>query len=255
MSPLNSTARFSTRVNDYVRFRPSYPNEIINILERDCGLTRDSVIADIASGTGIFTRLLLEHGNHVFGVEPNPVMRRAGEEFLAKYPRFTSLNGTAEATTLRDQSVDFVTAAQAAHWFVREKAMPEFQRILRRGGYLVLIWNDRKMAGSRFSEEYEWLVETYGTDYSEVQRLGRVVDGNEFFREFRCQKRTLANYQDFDYQAIEGRLLSSSYAPDRSEPSCAPMLADLRRIFDECQENGLVRMEYDTNIYFGQLSG
>ncbi len=111
MSPLNSTARFSTRVNDYVRFRPSYPNEIINILERDCGLTRDSVIADIASGTGIFTRLLLEHGNHVFGVEPNPVMRRAGEEFLAKYPRFTSLNGTAEATTLRDQSVDFVTAA------------------------------------------------------------------------------------------------------------------------------------------------
>jgi ubiquinone/menaquinone biosynthesis C-methylase UbiE len=251
---LNSTERFSSRVDTYTRFRPSYPNQIVEILERDCGLTRDSVIADIASGTGIFTRLLLEHGNRVFGVEPNGEMRAAGEGFLEKYPEFTSVNGTAEATTLSGQSVDFVMAAQAAHWFVREKAMPEFQRILRPGGYLVLIWNDRKMAGSRFSEEYERLVETYGTDYSEVQRLGRVIDGNEFFREFKCQKRTLANYQDLNYTAVEGRLLSSSYAPERGEPSCAPMLADLRRIFDECQENGLVRMEYDTNIYFGKLS-
>jgi ubiquinone/menaquinone biosynthesis C-methylase UbiE len=212
------------------------------------------VIADIASGTGIFTRLLLEHGNRVYGVEPNAEMRRAGEDFLAKCPKFSSVNGTAEATTLPEKSVDLITCAQAAHWFVREKAMPEFQRILRPGGYLVLIWNDRKTAGSRFSEEYERLVETYGTDYSEVQRLGRVIDGNEFFREFSCQKRTLANYQELDYAAVEGRLLSSSYAPERGEPSCAPMLADLRRIFDDCKENGLVRMEYDTNLYFGKLS-
>jgi SAM-dependent methyltransferase len=254
MPAVNSTQRFSSRVDTYVRFRPSYPREIIEILERDCGLTRDSVIADIASGTGIFTRLLLEHGNRVFGIEPNAQMRAAGEEFLAKYPKFASISGTAEATTLPDKSVDLTTCAQAAHWFVREKAMPEFQRILRPGGYLVLIWNDRKMAGSRFSEEYERLVETYGTDYSEVQRLGRVIDGNEFFKEFRCEKRTLANYQDLDYAAVEGRLLSSSYAPERGEPSCAPMLAGLRRIFDECQENGLVRMEYDTNLYFGRLS-
>ena len=181
-------------------------------------------------------------------------MRSAGEEFLPEYPKFTSVNGTAEATTLSGQCVDFITSAQAAHWFVREKAMPEFQRILKPSGYLVLIWNDRKTAGSRFSEEYERLVETYGTDYSEVQRLGRVIDGNEFFREFKCQKRTLANCQDLDYKAVEGRLLSSSYAPQRGEPSCASMLADLRRIFDECQENGLVRMEYDTNIYLGRLS-
>jgi ubiquinone/menaquinone biosynthesis C-methylase UbiE len=251
---LNSTQRFSSRVDTYVRFRPSYPKQIIEILERDCGLTRDSIIADIASGTGIFTRLLVEHGNRVFGVEPNAEMRRAGEQFLSAYPNFTSVKGTAEATTLPDKSVDLITCAQAAHWFDREKAVHEFQRILRPGGYLVLIWNDRKMAGSRFSEEYERLVETYGTDYSEVQRLGRVIDGNEFFREFSCHKRVLPNHQRLSYEALEGRLLSSSYAPERGEPSCAPMLADLRRIFDECQEQGLVRMEYDTNIYFGKLS-
>lgn len=251
---LNSTQRFSSRVDTYVRFRPSYPKEIIEILKRECGLTHDSVIADIASGTGIFTRRLLENGNRVYGVEPNAEMRAAGEEFLAKYPKFTSVNGTAEATTLPDKSVDLITCAQAAHWFIREKAMPEFQRILKPSGYLVLIWNDRQTTGSRFSEEYERLVETYGTDYSEVQRLGRVIDGNEFFKEFSCQKRVLPNHQRLSYEALEGRLLSSSYAPERGEPSCAPMLADLRRIFDECQEHGSVRMEYDTNLYFGKLS-
>ncbi|PYV51074.1 MAG: class I SAM-dependent methyltransferase [Acidobacteria bacterium] len=254
MPQIDSIQRFSSRVGNYVRFRPSYPNQIIHILEQECGLTHESVIADIASGTGIFSRLLLEHGNRVFGIEPNTEMRRAGEEFLRGYPKFTSVNGTAEATTLPNESMDFVTAAQAAHWFNRDRSMPEFQRILRPGGYLVLIWNDRKMAGSRFNEEYERLVETYGTDYTEVKRLGRVVEGSEFFREFECQKRTVANYQDLDYSAVEGRLLSSSYAPQHDEPSCALMLADLRRIFDQCQRNGLVRMDYDTNIYFGKLS-
>jgi ubiquinone/menaquinone biosynthesis C-methylase UbiE len=254
MSSLNSTQRFSSRVHNYVRFRPSYPRELIEILEHECGLTRDSTIADIASGTGIFTRLLLEYGNRVYGIEPNAEMRRAAEDFLAKYANFSSVNGTAESTTLPDQSMDLVTAAQAGHWFVREKAMPEFQRILRPAGYLVLIWNDRRVAGSRFGQEYERLAETYGTDYSEVQRLGRVIEGKEFFREFKCQKRTLANHQDLDYTAIEGRLLSSSYSPEPGEPLCAPMLTDLRRVFDDCQENGLVRMEYDTNIYFGRIS-
>jgi SAM-dependent methyltransferase len=250
----DSTQRFSSRVNYYVRFRPSYPKEIIKILEDDCGLTHDLIVADVASGTGIFTELLLEHGNPVFGVEPNPDMRRAGEEFLRGYPNFTSVVGTAEATTLGDDSVDLITTAQAAHWFNRDRTMPEFQRILKAGRYLVLIWNDRKLTGTRFSEEYERLVKTYGTDYSEVQRLGRTIDGSEFFREFKCEKRVLPNHQDFDYEAIEGRLLSSSYAPQRGDPACAPMLAGLRRMFDECQQHGVVRMEYDTNIYFGKLS-
>ena len=251
---VDSTERFSSRVADYIRYRPSYPREMIEILERECGLTRDSVVADVASGTGIFTRLLLEHGNRVFGVEPNPDMRRAGEEFLKEFPKFTSVEGTADATTLPDRSLDLITVAQAAHWFNRDKAMPEFRRILKPAGYLVLLWNDRKMAGSRFSEEYEGLVKHYGTDYSEVQRLGRTIDGSEFFLEFKCEKRVLANHQDFDYEQLEGRLLSSSYAPQRGEPACTAMLADLRRIFDSCHQNGRVRMEYDTNIYFGELS-
>jgi SAM-dependent methyltransferase len=252
MLKIEPTERFSSRVDNYVRFRPSYPKEVITLLEYECGLTPEAVVADIASGTGIFTRLLLEHGNRVFAVEPNAKMRRAGEEYLSEFSNFVSVKGTAENTTLQDHSVDFLTSAQAAHWFDREKAMSEFRRILRPNGYLVLIWNDRR-TGNSFSENYEDLVVKYGTDYSAVQRLGQVIDGRVFFGALPCKRRTLRNYQDLDYAALEGRLLSSSYAPQYGEPGYEQMLEDLRKIFAQHEENGLVRMEYDTNIYFGRL--
>src|SRR5437868_13894988 len=118
----DATQRFSSRVDNYLRCRPGYPTEVLELLKEECGLTPESVIADIAFGTGIFTRMLLENGNRVFGVEPNAEMRQAGERLLERYSRFTSVAETAEATTLPDHSVDLVTAAQAAHWFDYEKA-------------------------------------------------------------------------------------------------------------------------------------
>jgi SAM-dependent methyltransferase len=254
MLKIEPTERFSSRVGNYVRFRPSYPSQVVDVLRQECELTPDSLVADIASGTGIFTRLLLGNGNRVFGVEPNHKMRRAGEEYLSDYPKFVSVAGTAEATTLASHSIDFITCAQAAHWFDREKALPEFQRILKPGGYLVLIWNDRRVQGAAFSGDYESLVVQYGTDYTEVQRRGRVVEGNEFFSPFTCEKRVLPNHQDVDFEALEGSMLSSSYAPQPGDAACAPMLADLRRIFETHQQNAQVRIEYDTNIYFGKLS-
>src|SRR5439155_22031674 len=170
MLDITPTQRFSSRVGNYARCRPSYPREIIEILGAECGLTSEWVIADVASGTGIFTRLLLENGNRVYGVEPNEAMRKAGEEYLANYPAFTSIEGTAESTTLPDASIDLVTAAQAAHWFDREKALEEFQRTLKPGGYLALIWNDRRKDATGFDREYEQLLENFGTDYEDVKR-------------------------------------------------------------------------------------
>src|SRR5690349_12791287 len=137
----DATLRFSSRVDNYVLFRPGYPFEVLELLKQECGLTSDSVIADIAFGTGIFTRMLLENGNRVYGVEPNADMRRAGERFLKNYSNFTSIAGTAEATSLPDHRVNIITAAQAAHWFDPEKARREFIRILKPKGWLVLIWN------------------------------------------------------------------------------------------------------------------
>ena len=248
------TERFSSRVENYARYRPSYPKEVIGVLSDTCELTPESVVADIASGTGLFTRLLLENGNRVFGIEPNKEMREAGEHYLSGFPRFTSVAATAEATTLADSSVDLITCAQAAHWLKREEALGEFQRILKPDGLVAIIFNDRQVKGNAFADDYEQLVVKYGTDYSEVQRLGRIFEGTDFFAPFPCQKRTVSNFQDFDYASLEGRLLSSSYAPQAGDPNHAPMLADLRRIFENHQRNGRVRMEYDTNIYFGRLS-
>jgi SAM-dependent methyltransferase len=243
--------RFSSRVENYARFRPGYPPEVLGVLRRECGLVRDSIVADIASGTGIFTRLLLKNGNRVFGVEPNADMRQAGEEYLAEYPNFTSVSGAAENTTLPDHSIDLITAAQAAHWFDREKALREFQRILKPAGYLALLWNDRRLDATAFDRDYEQMLVNHGTDYADVKRLDE--GASTFFGRFTCELRVLPNFQDFDYAALEGRLLSSSYAPQAGHPSHAPMLAELRRIFHAYQSGGKVRMEYDTKLYFGQL--
>jgi SAM-dependent methyltransferase len=253
MAVKDSTHRFSSRVGNYVRYRPAYPSAVLDLLTSDCGLTAASVIADIASGTGIFTRMLLENGNRVFGVEPNAEMRNAGEEFLRAYPHFTSVAGTAEATTLADHSVDFVTAAQAAHWFDPEKARRESIRICRRGGWTVLLWNERRTGSTPFLRAYEQMLVEYGTDYQDVRSERTTEQIETFFAPSRYKVRTFDYRQDFDYPALEGRLLSSSYTPQAGDAQYAPMLRELRRLFDAYQINDRVTFEYDTRVYYGQL--
>jgi SAM-dependent methyltransferase len=250
----DATQRFSSRVENYVRYRPGYPIEVLELLKRDCSLTPDSVIADIASGTGIFTRMLVENGNRVFGVEPNDDMRLAGEQFLQQYTRFASVAGTAEATTLSEHSVDLITAAQAAHWFDRLRARREFMRILKPGGWTVLLWNERQTDSTALLREYERLLLTYGTDYQEVRHERTTAEIAAFFAPSPFRSSTLETRQKLDYAALQGRLLSSSYTPGPKHPRHEPMLRELRRIFDNHQDNGNVSLEYKTLVYYGQLS-
>ena len=224
------------------------------MLRKECGLTSSTVIADVASGTGIFTRVLLENGNRVFGVEPNAEMRKAGEEFLNAYPRFSSIEGTAEETTLPDHTVDLVTAAQAAHWFDRRKARQEFIRILKTGGWSVLIWNERRIDSTPFLRDFERLLLRYGTDYETVRHERTTQEIENFFAPSQFQSRTFDLLQEFDYPALEGRLLSSSYTPQSDDVAYKPMLQELRQIFDARQENGQVAFEYNTLVYYGQLT-
>lgn len=254
MPASNATSRFSDRVENYVRYRPGYPLEALQALKDDCGLEPDHVVADIASGTGIWSRTLLENGNRVFGVEPNPDMRQAGERLLADFSKFTSVAGTAEATTLVDQSVHFVTAAQAAHWFDRARSRREFVRILKPGGWLVLLWNERLTDSTPFLRDYEELLLTFGTDYEAV-RHERTTDAvNEFFDPAPFRERNFSVRQEFDYAGLEGRLLSSSYAPGPGHSRHAPMLRELRRIYDEHQIKDRVAFDYITRVYFGSLA-
>jgi SAM-dependent methyltransferase len=249
----DATRRFSSRVDNYVRYRPGYPIEVLELLKSECGLTQASVIADIASGTGIFTQMLVANGNHVVGVEPNAEMRKAGEQFLGDNSRFTSVAGTAEATTLPDHSVDVITAAQAAHWFDHERARREFVRILKRGGWTMLLWNERRTESTPFLREYEHLLLTYGTDYQEVRHERTTAEIAHFFAPSPFRRRTFEMRQEVDYTALEGRLLSSSYVPMADHANYEPMLRELRRVFKAHQVNDTVVLEYNTLAYYGQL--
>jgi SAM-dependent methyltransferase len=253
MPAANATSRFSDRVENYVRYRPGYPAAVLQTLKEECGLGPEHVIADIASGTGLWTRMLLPNGNVVFGVEPNAEMRAAGERLLAMFPQFTSIAGSAENTTLRHESVDYVTSAQAAHWFDRIRARNEFVRILKPGGWLVLLWNERVLDSTRFLREYEQLLLTFGTDYKEVRHERTTAAVHEFFDPAPYEERTFEMRQEFDYTGMEGRLLSSSYAPGPEHPKHVPMLRALRRIYNECAADGRIAFEYKTRLYFGQM--
>ncbi len=254
MLQTDPTQRFSSRVENYIRYRPSYPPQVLEILRSECALTASSTIADVASGTGIFTRLLLENGNRVYGVEPNREMREAAERLLADFRGFSSVAGTAEVTTLPDQSVDFATAAQAAHWFDLPKARTEFARILRPGGWAVLLWNERRTDTTPFLREYEELLLQYGTDYETVRHENTTDNIGGFFAPMPFDQRAFDMRQDFDYAQLEGRLLSSSYAPGEGHPQHEAMLRELRRLFDAHQNNGRVGMNYVTRMYFGRLT-
>jgi SAM-dependent methyltransferase len=253
MVTTDPTLRFSSRVENYIRYRPGYPLQVLDTLRAECRLSSDSVVADIACGTGIFTKMLLENGNAVFGVEPNYEMREAAERLLAGYPKFRSMAGTAEASNLPDRSIDFATAAQAAHWFDLGNARKEFTRILKADGWAVLIWNERSTDTTPFLRAYEELLLVYGTDYEQVRHEHTTDKIGDFFLSSPFQSHEFDMRQEFDYADLEGRLLSSSYAPMQGHPKYEPMLRDLHRVFEQFKENGRVGMDYRTKMFFGQL--
>ncbi|HYX29631.1 MAG TPA: class I SAM-dependent methyltransferase [Pyrinomonadaceae bacterium] len=247
------TKRFTNRVANYLKYRPSYPPAIINLLESECGLTRETIVADIGSGTGFMTELFLKVGNKVFGVEPNDEMRAAGEKLLAQYPLFVSVNATAEGTTLPDNSVDLIVVGQAFHWFDQRAAKLEFKRILKSNGWVVLVWNGFDLETSAVVRGYQHLLVKYGTDYKEVSREIESCDIEEFFSPQKYQKARFRFKQVFDLEGFKGRLLSASYAPQPGQARYEAMIGELRQVFQANQQDGKVDFDYETQVYYGQL--
>lgn len=250
----DSKQRFSNRVADYVRYRPGYPLAILELLSEECGLAPESVVADIGSGTGMLTRMLLENGNVVYGVEPNAEMRAAGANLLQKCARFHSVAGSAEATTLPDASVDLVVVGQAFHWFEPKAARAEFERVLKPRGFVAVIWNERKQDATAFLREYETFLRAFGTDYEKVsEKYPQDRPMRKFFGSGAGGKKSFANEQVFDFDGLRGRLLSSSYSPPQGHPQHEPMLAALEKLFAAHAKDGRVRFEYLTHVYYGQF--
>ncbi|WP_150266026.1 class I SAM-dependent methyltransferase [Paenibacillus tepidiphilus] len=251
---MDSKEKFSNRVDSYVKYRPSYPDEAVDYLYDIAGVRSVSKISDIGSGTGILSKLLLERGSYVMAVEPNEAMRAAAEQELESYPNFQSIPGSAEATGLPDHSVEFIVCAQAFHWFDRCAAQAEFRRILQPGGKVILLWNSRLTSGTPFLEGYEQLLHTYGIDYQIVnhKNISRAVLLS-FFKEGTMQEARFSMSQQFNFESLSGRLLSSSYSPVPGHPNYDPMMTELRKLFDRSNQDGMVSFDYETESYWGEL--
>ena len=248
---MKSTSRFTGRVANYIKYRPGYPPEILHLLEKEIGFDQFKDVADIGSGPGKLSRLFLDNDNLIYGVEPNDEMREAGEKLLKDYINFISINGTAEFTTLADRSIDIIVSGQAFHWFDTEKAKTEFNRILKPGGYVVLLWNKRDSEMSGLMREYQKLICDCCPDYNPGLNLGE-KEFNKFYgvRNFRLAN--FKNWQVFDFNGLKGRLLSSPYTPPEGEQD-ENIIGRLKNIFDRHNKGGKIKFEYNTQVYFGKI--
>ncbi|SDS43572.1 Methyltransferase domain-containing protein [Paenibacillaceae bacterium GAS479] len=249
---MDNKERFSSRVEDYVKYRPSYPAEVLDEIMAQGELVAESAVADIGAGTGIFSGLLMERGLRVMAIEPNADMARAAWAQHGPNDLFGIMLAPAEETGLSSHSMDAIVCAQSFHWFDAEAARVEFARILKPDKRVFLVWNTRLLSGSPFLEQYEELLHRLGTDYGSVNH--RNVNGDKlesFFREGTMTLKTFPNSQLFDFDGVKGRLLSSSYAPQPGHPKYEQMLEELRRIFDETQTDGTVSFDYETELYSG----
>jgi ubiquinone/menaquinone biosynthesis C-methylase UbiE len=245
------TQRFTGRVDDYVKYRPGYPPRVIQHLI-DQGLAHDSDVADVGSGTGILTELLLRHVRRVYAVEPNDAMRAAAETRLGGRDTFISVKATAEATTLPDSSVDMVVAAQALHWFQPDRALREFRRILRPPRHMALVWNER-LSDTPFLRAYEAVLQAHGTDYREVKH--QEADEEELSVHFAeaFQMWSFDNQQFLDLEGVKGRLFSSSYTPTPGDPRYEPMVQGIEAAFRHHSIHGKVTIRYKTRVYSGLI--
>lgn len=250
-----ATERFSKTVDNYVKYRPGYPVELVDFMQKQLGLKPDHRIADIGSGTGKLAELFVREGIQTYAIEPNGPMREAADQLLGQNSNFKNLEGTAEATGLPDQSVDFITAGQAFHWFDVLKSRAEFLRILKPGAWVLLIWNKRMDDRSPFMEAYNQFLENYSTDYNEIN-LRRINKAHfeQFFGTSDFRQHNLYHFQHFDLDGVIGRYLSCSYAYDPVHPGYRKAMKELESLYKTHQVDNHIKMWYRTEITYGRMN-
>ena len=243
------TERFKGLVETYRKYRPSYPTQIFDILNHRYGFDDKHITADIGSGTGIFTKLLVDNTNVVYAIEPNEEMRLAAEFEFSNANHFISIDGSAEQTKLDDKSVDYIFSAQAFHWFNYEKTIPEFYRIINADGKIVLIWNERS-SSKGFMFGYENLLSKFCPDYNNVNHKN--IDDKtikSLFENKNIDCFNLDNSQELTFDQISGRVRSTSYCPKEDNPVFTELFTFLENMFTIYSEKGLVTFEYNTKVY------
>lgn len=248
---MDSKSRFSNRVENYIKYRPGYPKVAIDFLLKKLGLNIQSKIAEIGSGTGIFTKQIINSVGKIYAVEPNKELREAAEKSLNQFNNFISVNASAENTLLPDHSVDYIISAQAFHWFDRTYAKKEFNRILKNNGIVILIWNNR-LFNTDFLKQYEILLKQYANDYNDVNHLLITEkELSEFYNQF--QKITFPNKQSFDHDGLIGRLLSASYVPLQGEKNHDILFKEIEKIYRLYSKDEMIDFNYVTELYWGTI--
>ncbi len=251
--PGNPASRFAGLAGIYAKSRPGYPAAALDFIMTRCGLDRSSLLVDIGCGTGISSRLFSVRGVQVIGVEPNGDMRARAEaeSQQASEPKPIYRAGRAEATGLRDATADAVLAAQAFHWFDKPAALREFHRILKPGGWAVLMWNERDQNDpftAAYGEALRTLPETDEVEGAR-SRAGDALLISPLFRD--TQRVLFANEQVLDEEGLLGRAFSASYAP-RQADQAAVFAAKLKAVYASYQEQGHVVLRYQTSVYLGR---
>ncbi len=251
---MNNIYKFTGKAETYAKYRPTYPQAYIDYLFKTVKLDRESVIAEIGSGTGILLKQLLDRHPCVIGVEPNDDMRGVAERNLAGYTGFISHVGTAENTLLENRSVDLIVAAQAFHWFDPEQFRTECQRILKPDSPVNLVWNTRDNH-SELVIQNAGICKLYCPDFHGFSG-GKDYQNPEvfehFFRDGKYELMTFDNPQSFDLDGFIGRNLSASYAPLPGSQSREKFVAALTELFHSLKgDDGKVVMACYTRSYLG----
>lgn len=247
---------FSGKFSNYSKYRPGYPQKLLRLMEDLTGLKSDTVVADIGSGTGISSRLFIENGNTVYGVEPNDEMRQYSSISFHSYPGFHSVKGTGENTGLPDNSIDLVVCAQAFHWLNPDSAKKEFRRILRDHGRVSLIWNDKSKDENSFNSDYESICKRFKKFRPKYNSSGSTLIDHTVLAKFfvgSYKILELENYQDLTLEGVMGRYASTSYAIGTEEAEYESLLKEMKEAFRKYQKDGLIRIQYITRIFLGTV--
>ena len=247
--------RFTGKADIYQKYRPTYPEELMEYLYTQAGFAQKSKIADIGSGTGKFSRLLLERGSTVFCVEPNEEMRQSAEKDLSGFENFISASGNDKNTGLQDKSVDFVTVAQAFHWFDRQSFKSECQRILKSGGKVALVYNNRDDS-SELVRKNDEITLRYSIDTKGYRQRGDSPEAyGDFFADGLCEYKTFRNDLKFSREGFVGRNLSSSHTPkeEKAPDKYNGYVKELNELFDEYSVKGILDFPQITKSYIGSV--
>lgn len=250
---MDNTVKFTGKADRYRKYRPSYPQALIDYLFNECSITEKSIVADVGAGTGIFSKCLLDSGCSVIAVEPNADMRNAAQSFLQGYEKLTLVNGTDEATSVSAHSVDLITVAQAFHWFDGEKFKLECRRILKPGAKVALVWNSRDFKSEFVIQHAEicckFCPDFHGFSGGVSQNSANI--STQFFGH--CEHLLFPNDLEYDMDGFIGHSLSASYAPNENEQTFDAFIFELKQLFEKYSNHGKVIVPNITASYLGKV--